>query len=317
MKIFFIGVLVVCLLAALSACVTSAVYENDVEAAYPPMGETVAVNGSDVHVIRAGTPGAAPVLMIHGASANAREFTHTLAPRLESDHFVMMADRPGHGYSERPDEGYRLGVQAAQMAGVIEQMAGGAPAVVVGHSFGGAVALRLALDRPDLVKGLVLSAPVSHDWGGGGEAWYNSIAAAPLLGPVFSQLTPIVGPRQVKTGVDSVFDPAPAPEGYYEASAIGLLFRPPNFRANAKDVSELREELAAQEVRYGELEMPIIVFSGAGDTVIKPQLHVGKLKHQTDVELVALADEGHMPHHGEGAAMAEAIRRVASSAAGE
>lgn len=312
MKILIVSALVAFLLASLSACVTSAKYNSDMKKNHPAIGQKVPVNGHDVHVITAGEVNAPPVLMIHGASANAREFTYTLAPRLESDYFVMMADRPGHGYSARPDNGEELGVQAAQMAGVLEQMAGGVPAVVVGHSFGGAVALRLALDRPDLVKGLVLSAPVSHDWGGGGEAWYNSYASSPVIGPLFSQLTPLIGPGQAKVGVLSVFDPVPAPEGYYEQSAIGLLFRPANFRANAKDVSALRAELGAQESRYGELNMPVIVFSGAGDTVIKPQLHVGKLKTQTDVELIALVHEGHMPHHGEGAAMADTIRRVAS-----
>ena len=40
------------------------------------------------------------------------------------------------------------------MAGVLDALAPGEKAVIVGHSFGGAVALRLALDRPDLVKGL-------------------------------------------------------------------------------------------------------------------------------------------------------------------
>lgn len=298
--------------SALGACVHSAVYTSRVEDRFPATGELISVDGSDVHVLTRGEAGP-PVLMIHGASANAREFSWTLAPRLSSNHRVFMADRPGHGHSERPENGETLGVQAAQMAGVLDALAPGEKAVVVGHSFGGGVALRLALDRPDLVQALVLSAPVSHDWGGGGEAWYNSYAGAPLLGPAFTQLVPILGPAQVEAGIENVFDPAPEPEGYYEQSAIGLLFRPPAFRANASDVNALRGELIGQQGRYGELAMPIVVFSGSGDTVIKPQLHVGKLKHQAqNLTLVALPDEGHMPHHGEGAAMAETIARLAS-----
>lgn len=297
---------------ALSACVHSAVYTSRAEEAHPPAGEIISVNGADVHVMTAGEAGP-PVLMIHGASANAREYSWTLAPRLEADHRIFMADRPGHGYSERIEDARTLKVQAEQMAGVLDQLAPGEKAVIVGHSFGGAVSLRLALDRPDLVKALVLLAPVSHDWGGGGGAWYNQFAGPPVTGHAFSQLTPIVGPAQVKGGISSVFDPAPAPEGYYEKSGIALLFRPPNFRANARDVNALNEELAAQKARYVELEMPIIVFSGAKDTVIKPQIHVGQLKHQAhNLTLVALPDEGHMPHHGEGEAVANAIRRLAS-----
>jgi len=294
----------------LGACVTSMAYTSKVERAYPAEGEMLDVGGSTVHVIRQGTAGPV-VLMIHGASANAREFDWTLAPRLSSYMRVLMADRPGHGYSQRFDDAETLGAQARQMAGVLDQMAPGEKAVVVGHSFGGAVALRLALDRPDLVSGLVLLAPVTHDWGDGGTAWYNTLAAPPVIGPMFSQLLPLAGPAQVKGGIDSVFKPAPAPDGYYENSALGLLFRPSNFRANARDMTALKDELAVQSARYPELAMPIVGFSGSQDTVVSPKLHIGRLKKQATVDLVILPDEGHMPHHGEGGSVAEAIRRLA------
>jgi pimeloyl-ACP methyl ester carboxylesterase len=294
------------------ACVSSAAYTSRVEAANPGSdGQRLAINGHDVNVLTAGTAGP-PVLMIHGASANAREFSWTLAPRLSGDYRVLMADRPGHGYSQRFEGADRLGAQAAQMAGVLDQLAPGEKAVIVGHSFGGAVALRLALDRPDRVKGLVLLAPVTHDWGGGGQAWYNGLSARPLVGPVFTQIVPTVGPQQVKAGITDVFSPAPVPDRYFEKSGIGLLFRPPAFRANAQDVRGLRAELAAQSPRYPELEVPIVVFSGSLDTVIKPNLHVGQLKKQVPVDLVILPNEGHMPHHAHGADVADAIRRLAT-----
>lgn len=298
----------------LGACVTSLAYTSKVEAAYPAEGRMVSVNGHDVHVIERGPAKGPPVLMIHGASANAREFTATLAPRLEMDLRVLMADRPGHGYSERFEGAGALAAQARQMAGVLDQAAPGQKAVIVGHSFGGAVALRLALDRPDLVSGLVLLAPVTHDWGeGSGAAWYNSVAANPLFGPVFSQLAPIAGPAQIKGGVSSVFSPAPAPQSYYETSGLGLFLRPSNFRANAQDMTRLQQELAAQSARYEEIKVPVTVFSGSRDTVLSPKLHTGRLKKQVPLELVILPDEGHMPHHGEGSAVAGAIRRLAFS----
>lgn len=304
-------------LAGLGGCVHSAIYTQRVEAAHPAAGDVIEVEGHNVHVLRAGASGP-PVLMIHGASANAREFDWTLAPRLDDGFRVLMPDRPGHGHSARPEAAYKLGVQAGLMAGVLEQAAPGERAVVVGHSFGGAVALRLALDRPDLVRGLVLLAPVTHDWGGGGEAWYNAWAGPPLIGPLFSQLVPLVGPGVVEAGVTNVFHPAAAPEDYFRRSGIGLLFRPASFRANARDMNALREELAAQQARYGELALPIIVFSGARDTVINPRLHVGELKHQASgLELVALPHEGHMPHHGEGDAVAAAIARLAKARAAQ
>lgn len=315
MKLLTAVLLLVLVSSSLGACVHSAIYTDRAENRWPAVGETVEVKGAPVHVIRAGAEGP-PVLMIHGASANAREFSFTLAPRLEGTHRVLMADRPGHGYSGRPDGAEQLDVQAEQMAGVLKAFALGEKAVIVGHSFGGAVALRLALDHPDLVSGLVLLAPTTHDWGGGGEAWYNKLAGPPVIGPVFSQLAPIAGPAQVKGGIEGVFSPDAPPERYYEKAGLGLLFRPPVFRANAEDVTALREELAAQQGRYTEIDVPVVLFSGAQDTVINPRLHAGKIKHQIeDFTLVPLAGAGHMPHHTHGAEVAEAVRQLSTAKA--
>lgn len=301
------------LLGGVSACVHSAIYAARVNGAHPAAGSFVTVSDADVHVLQQGETGPT-VLMIHGASANAREFDWTLAPKLAETHRVLMMDRPGHGHSERLNDAETLAIQAQQAAGVLRQLAPGEKAIIVGHSFGGAVSLRLALDHPELVDGLVLLAPVSHDWGGGGEAWYNKYASHALLGPLFTQLVPIVGPSQVKNGINNVFSPKMAPDGYFESSAIGLLFRPSNFAANAKDVNALRGELAGQQDRYNEITVPTVVFSGALDTVISPPLHVGKLKHQIDgLELVKLGDGGHMPHHAFGDDVAATVRRLSQN----
>ncbi|MDG1825897.1 MAG: alpha/beta hydrolase [Henriciella sp.] len=312
MKILIL-ILALIAVGVLIAFISTAFYTRKVHKKHPASGVSVNVDGSDVHVLTQGDGGPV-ILMLHGASANAREYEWTLAPLLSETHRVFMVDRPGHGHSDRPDNAETLEVQAAQAAGALKALAPGERAVIVGHSFGGAVALRMALDHPELVSGLVLLAPVSHDWGGGGEAWYNSYAASSIIGPLFSQLVPIVGPAQVKQGVKGVFSPQPAPEGYFEKSAIGLLFRPSEFRANARDVNALRFELAAQQERYTDISAPTVVFSGAGDTVISPPLHVGKLKHQVEgLRLVALSDDGHMPHHAYGVDIAETIRNMSKT----
>ncbi len=298
---------------ALSACVHSAVYASRANDAHPPTGNMVEVNGHGMHVFVQGE-GGPPVMLIHGASANAREFSFNLAPQLEDRFHLLIPDRPGHGHSQRGPKSHLLAVQASQMAGILEQQAE-TPAIIVGHSFGGAVALRLALERPDLVKGLVLLAPVTHDWGDGpGTSWYNHAAAPPVAGQVFSQVAPLVGPNAAKAGMRSVFDPEPVPADYYDAAGVGLLFRPATFRANARDVVALKAQLADQQTRYGELDMPIIIFSGAQDTVLKPGLHARKLEKQArNVELIKLPGGGHMPHHHHGDAIIAAIARLAST----
>lgn len=301
----FVGLLSLC------AGIHSAHYSRRIETKFPAMGDFVEIGGQSSHVIRYG--GAGPfVMMLHGASANAREFTETLAPHLAGDHRVCLLDRPGHGYSDRPARAERLGVQARQASDVLQALAAGEPAILVGHSFGGAVALRTALDYPDQVAGLVLLAPITHDWGGGGEAWYNRYARHWLLAPFFNPFASLFGPKQAPKAVRKVFDPAPAPASYVDSAALGLLFRPKAFRANAEDVSAVRAELAAQQARYAELKLPVTVYSGAGDTVLSPQRHVGRLKHQVPhLELIKLADDGHMPHHAYASEIAARIAQLA------
>ena len=100
----------------------SAAYSARINSAYPADGKLVDIDGSDMHVLEQGQEGPI-VLMIHGASANAREFSWTLAPRLSDTHRVLMVDRPGHGHSDRAPDAQSLEVQAAQMAGVLKALA--------------------------------------------------------------------------------------------------------------------------------------------------------------------------------------------------
>ena len=301
------------LMAITTGCISSAVYSRNVERLYPT--ETfIDVDGIKMHVLERGETGPV-ILMIHGASANARDFDWTLAPRLSDDHRVIIVDRPGHGYSERPSQGYSLERQAGLIAGTVKALAPGEQVVVLGHSFGGAVALRLTLDHPEIVNGLVLLTPASHEWGGGGMAWYYKYATHPLIGPFFNQLVPFVGPGQTEAGLESVFSPEPVPSEYYDNSAVGLLFRPENFRANAEDFNNIEAELAGQQARYSTIDIPVTIFSGSQDEVIDPRLHAGRLKHQIqDINLIPLPTTGHRPDHSQSDDIVSVLKRYAGSA---
>ena len=75
MRKVLLGILALFILAGIAACVNSARYTSHIEEAHPSSGNVLRVNGADVHVLTAGSAGP-PVMMIHGASANAREFEH-------------------------------------------------------------------------------------------------------------------------------------------------------------------------------------------------------------------------------------------------
>jgi pimeloyl-ACP methyl ester carboxylesterase len=95
-----------------------------------------------------------PVVLVHGLGGAATNWT-LLAPGLAKRRRVLAPDLPGHGGSAPPPRDADLRTYARLLAGLLERQAA-APAVVVGHSMGGLVAMRLATSRPDLVRALVL-----------------------------------------------------------------------------------------------------------------------------------------------------------------
>ena len=97
-----------------------------------------------------------PAVMVHGLLVdNLASWYFGAAPMLAHDREVIVYDLRGHGRSERATGGYDVGTMAEDLRALIEHQ--GHPTVdLVGHSYGALVALRLALNRPDLVRRLVL-----------------------------------------------------------------------------------------------------------------------------------------------------------------
>lgn len=98
-----------------------------------------------------------PLVLVHGLGGAGFNFAD-LAPLLARRHRVLVLDLPGHGGTEPLPRVERLSDLAAHVAAVGEHEAM-SPAVVLGYSMGGLVALRLAAERPEAVASLVLVAP--------------------------------------------------------------------------------------------------------------------------------------------------------------
>jgi pimeloyl-ACP methyl ester carboxylesterase len=96
------------------------------------------------------------IALVHGFAGAASNFA-VLAPLLAAHHRVVIPDLPGHGGSSRLAAAPTLAGFADRVAAVLDHEQA-SPTVVVGHSLGGVVALRLAVRRPDLVGAVVLAA---------------------------------------------------------------------------------------------------------------------------------------------------------------
>ena len=97
-----------------------------------------------------------PLLMLHGWGANSLSFMGA-ASLLEERYRTLAPDLPGFGFSEAPPEAWGSADYARAVAG-LPKSAGYESVSVIGHSFGGKVALALATEYPELVKKLVLVA---------------------------------------------------------------------------------------------------------------------------------------------------------------
>ena len=132
-----------------------------------------------LHVHRYGPPTAPQILAIHGLTGHGQRW-QTLATRYLSEFAIAAPDLLGHGRSSWAAP-WTLDANVAALAGLLDVEAE-APVLVVGHSFGGAVALNLAAARPDLVAGLVLLDPAV----GLDGAWMRDIADDMLASPDYT-----------------------------------------------------------------------------------------------------------------------------------
>lgn len=110
--------------------------------------------GVALHVQSLGS--GSPVVMVHGMLLGTMASWYlTAAPALARRHRVILYDLRGHGLSARVPSGYDVATMTDDLEAVVDDVAGEA-AVVVGHSYGGVLALEFALRRPDRVRRVVV-----------------------------------------------------------------------------------------------------------------------------------------------------------------
>ncbi|MGL4637357.1 MAG: alpha/beta fold hydrolase [Beijerinckiaceae bacterium] len=271
---------------------------------HPPKGIFVPVTGGQLHLRDIGPRDAPPertLVFLHGASSNHLALTSPLAERLQEGFRIIAIDRPGHGHSDRP--GGRADASPSRQAALIDEALaalGVEKAILVAHSFAGAIATSYAMDIPERVAGLVLLGPATHPWPGG-IAWYYHPASLPVIGPAFANLLPVAGAAlSMEKALEGVFSPKPVPAGYIENTALRLTLRPASFLANAQDVSALLDHVRTRAGRYGAIKVPVTVISGDSDLTVSSVIHTAALGREIpQARIVMLKGVGHVPHESD------------------
>src|SRR5215472_8725045 len=133
--------IVIAVVLALGALVT-AIGSWLIGRAHPPRGRFIKVRRMQQHVVELGTAAvdAPPIVLIHGAGVNLEDMRLALGEQLAARHRVILVDRPGLGWSKRKTrDASAPQFQAAILREVLDQLEI-ARAIVVGHSWGGALA---------------------------------------------------------------------------------------------------------------------------------------------------------------------------------
>jgi pimeloyl-ACP methyl ester carboxylesterase len=168
-------------------------------------------------------------------------------------------------------------------------------AIVVVHSWAGALGSLMALNYPQRVAGLVMLAGVSYPWSGG-VGTYNKVVTTPVIGPLLAYtITLPLGLFLVEPGTRGVFLPQTMPPNYVRDAAISLVLRPREFLANAWDLVTLKAAVKQQAPRYPEIKVPTVVMHGDADKTVSLDIHSRPFAAAVPgAKLIVLPGVGHM-----------------------
>jgi pimeloyl-ACP methyl ester carboxylesterase len=255
--------------AALAATAVFNVHQaRRVEHRNPPRGRFIEVDGVRLHYLEQGE--GPPVVLLHGNVVTAEDFAYSgLLDLTAKSHRVIAFDRPGMGYSDRPNGRlWTPGAQADLLRRAFNRLAI-ERAVVVGHSLGAMVAAALALDHPTTVRGLVLLSGYFYPTARADVA-LAAPPAIPVLGDVLRYtVSPLVGRALLPAVVKGMFAPRQIPADFAKHFPFGMSVRPSQIRASAQDAAAMIPAAAAMRHRYRELSMPLVIMAGREDRVAK------------------------------------------------
>ena len=307
-----IALIVILAVIILGLVVFTASTARRVEAALPPRGKFMQIDGERIHYVDRGGAGPA-IVMIHGLAGNLMHFTYALADELTGDFRVIMVDRPGCGYSERPDGAPAdLTAQAATLAKFMRALGLKQP-LVVGHSLGGALSLAIALDHPDCAGALALIAPLTHAPEKVPDVFKGLIIRSPALRKVIAwTLATPLGILRGAAALKVVFGPEPAPSDF-PVRAGGLLgLRPKAFCSASSDAVLAEYVLPKYVARYPSLVLPMGMLFARGDQLLDYRAQGEAMKTTYPALDLELMEGGHMLPMTAPDRCAALIRRVAA-----
>lgn len=304
----------------LALVVTTFVLTKQSETSHPMQGKRIASGDHFLHVIESGKNESLDdptLVLLHGASTSAMDFSTQLQPRLAKRWRVLAFDRPGHGYSDRgnANNAHDPAVQSNMILNSLHEMKVQKP-VLIGHSWAGSVVMAALLaNHPHInIEAGVLIAGATHPWEGD-SAWHVELSAKPVIGDIFLwQYVAPIGRLSLEEAISGVFKPESVPENYVEDTALNLSLRPSAYKHNALDLTSLSEHLQVQSTQYAQVSQPLLSIASNEDHVVPAWNHHDRMMKQvSNAQSFVIEGAGHAPHHTQPDVVIEAIERFVDS----
>jgi len=268
-----------------------------------PVQETPAGNGNG-RGDEGGRVRAEPALCVHGLGGSSRNWTDlmdVLRPRL----VAAALDLPGYGESPpRPDGKYSITAMAKTVTELIEALGNG-PVHLIGNSMGGAVAVRAAAKRPDLVRSLTLVSPALPDSKPRMDLLRFPVVSIPKLGEhlVGKYLAFPVEQRVADTLQTIYHDVSQVGPERFAIEVAAEAARDSMPYATKALIGSMRALTAEQLFRHGPrspwreaatIQVPVLAIYGTGDKLVRAQMASRARRTFLNGQTVTLKDTGHV-----------------------
>jgi magnesium chelatase accessory protein len=252
--------------------------------------------------------GSGPVLLLlHGTGASTHSW-RDLAPLLANDFTVVAPDLPGHGFTQSPhSDQLSLPAMARAVAALLTTL-GLAPDLVVGHSAGAAIGLRMALDKSIAPKALISLNGALLPFRGVAAQLFPSLARLLVLNPFVPRL---FAWRAGSAGaVDSLLQ---GTGSRLDARGLDLYQRLFSNRVHVAATLAMMAnwDLDALGRGFEKLDLPVVLAVAANDKAVPPADACEVARRLPNARIETIPAAGHLAHEESPTGIAALIRRVA------
>ncbi|MFB9678093.1 alpha/beta fold hydrolase [Streptosporangium vulgare] len=266
-------------------------------------GETIDLGEQRVHVRSTPRGPAETAVYVHGLAGSATNWTDLMS-ELSGVVTGHALDLPGAGYSPAPpDADYSVDAHARTVTALIERVSG-TPVHLFGNSLGGAVSVRVAATRPDLVRSLTLISPALPDLLPRYGPARVALSTVPHIGEwAASRLTLVPAERRLGATLAMCYADVGRIHPDRLREAADELRRRDGLPYAAEALINSARGIVAEYFRRGETNLwrqaamvtaPTLVIHGRHDRLVNPRMAARAVRTFPRVRLMLLPDAGHV-----------------------